>query len=370
SPERDHEQTEQYRAQPPVKTLKLDDEDNSGAEASGEGSTDADADSASPQLASGPSDDLPTPGPSPQLAAKRLKPEDEDNSEAQASSRPSTGGDADTDSASNQLASRSSDDALHSSVEDDSDFESPPGFVQCGYLQSMTDTSDIIHLRMNLRKGEFQLLRLGKADVCEIYLEGPEIALWHCVIRLVLSVSDDGPVVRQVLILSGGDTFPLEPEFFELKQGDLICFGHGPWFRLWKAEIDTVNNDPSANSTVARFRRGHDGAVCVVKTITADRAGMALTELSAYADLGDNSNIVRILECFYSATFHDYRGSFFVRQAWRSHAQRFLESPTDLVLEAATTDLSRFVNRIRHRGQADLRTAASVWTKAMTSAVH
>ncbi|KAG8902277.1 hypothetical protein FRC00_013661 [Tulasnella sp. 408] len=97
---------------------------------------------------------------------------------------------------------------------------------------------------------------------------------------------------------------------------------------------------------------------------------MATTELSAYTDLGEHSNIVRILECFYDETFHDYRGSFFVRQAWRSHAQRLLESPVDLVLEAATTDLSRFVNLLRPRSQADLRTAASVWTKSMVSAVH
>lgn len=97
---------------------------------------------------------------------------------------------------------------------------------------------------------------------------------------------------------------------------------------------------------------------------------MAVTELSAYADLDEHPNIVRILECFYDETFHDYRASFFVRRTWRFDAQSFFESPTDLVLEAATTDMTRFVNLVRPCSQADLRTAASVWTKAMASAIH
>ncbi|KAG8902055.1 hypothetical protein FRC00_002324 [Tulasnella sp. 408] len=189
-----------------------------------------------------------------QPAAKRLKQDDQDDNQAEAPSEQSTN--ADADNASRQRASGSSDDAWYSGSEEDSDSDgdSPAGFVQCGYLQSTTDPSDIIHLRMNLRKGEFQLLRLGKADDCEIYLEGPEFhQLYH--------------------------------------------------------RADAVQNDPGANSTVARVRRGHDGMVCVVKTIAADRAGMGVKEVSAYADLGKHSNIVRMLEWFHDETFYDYRGS-------------------------------------------------------------
>ncbi|KAG8902278.1 hypothetical protein FRC00_013662 [Tulasnella sp. 408] len=115
-----------------------------------------------------------------QPAAKRLKLDGEHKSEAEGSNEGST--ETDGDSASHQLASGSSDDAWYSSSEDDSDYESSPIFIHCGYLQSTTDTSHIIHLKMNLRGGEFQLFAIGKAD------------------ELVLSVSDDGPVIRQVLL--------------------------------------------------------------------------------------------------------------------------------------------------------------------------
>lgn len=86
-------------------------------------------------------------------------------------------------------------------------------------------------------------------------------------------------------------------------------------------------DEPGANSRVARVRRGHDGRVCVAKTITADHAVMAVTELSAYADLPDHSNIVRIVECFYDETFCTYCGSFFVLQACGSMLNVSLNLP-------------------------------------------
>ncbi|KAG8911755.1 Serine/threonine-protein kinase ulk1, partial [Tulasnella sp. 408] len=417
SPESHREHTGQSRRQPSAKRLKLDDEDNSGADASSERSTDSDADSASHQLAPRSSDDLPAPGPSPQPAAQRLKPAAEDASRVQAPSRPSSDADAEAESAIHQLASGSSDDAWRSSLEDNSESQSSPGFVHCGYLpepdpslqpaaktpklddskdrlseesilgstgaksdtstdqltsessddddtstsgsedddaasnappsyfpcgylDSVKNTSHVIHLQMDRFGERRQTFTVGYGNSCEIRVVGRQIAHDHCVIRLKIK--------------SKTGIFLLKPKFVELNEGDLIRFGKGPWFRCRMpefhqlyCEVERMHGGTEMNSTVTRVRRGHDGVECVAKAITADQDGMAVTEILAYESLGRHSSIVRLLESFHDESSKIHR----------------------LVLEPATTDLSRFVARVRAHNQADLRVAAPVWTKEIASAV-
>ncbi|KAG9042938.1 hypothetical protein FS837_010208 [Tulasnella sp. UAMH 9824] len=161
--EDDRKQIEHRQRQPAAKKLKPDDQPKTQAGTSSERPTDTDGNSASHQVASGSSDDAwssrfeegKDDHPSPQPAANKPELDDADEDLDDESTEGTTN--ADADSSSNQLASGSSDDAWYSGFEEDSDSESPPISIHCGYLQSTTDSSHIIRLRMNCWKGELQL---------------------------------------------------------------------------------------------------------------------------------------------------------------------------------------------------------------------
>ncbi|KAG8918011.1 hypothetical protein FRC01_002085 [Tulasnella sp. 417] len=244
-----------------------------------------------------------------------------------------------------------------------------PNEIDFGGLHSVDDPEVKFPLRMVYNGSTLKILRVGRAEECEIWIPGLGIGGRHCALVLQLEERDGLPIRRrlwlkrldpqtrilQTSVVVNGKCHELEDQIL-VPNRSLIRFGSGGWFAYQAAKFSDLyevqdlvygGHEVNLNSSVLRVKRRGDNLPFVVKVIPPNNTKMATTELSAFKILGYHPRIVRLVEAFYDVQTRIHR----------------------LVLEPASMDLNAYATQLRGHSQALLSSQARRMTAQLSSAV-